>query len=166
METLGHFSQTYGKFEARIWFPPGPGIWPAFWLEGTNITRVGWPQCGEIDVDEPFNRNTHLVLGYAHTKKIRWRARLTVSKPTTAGFHTYGITWTPKGISWTFDGHTYSSMKATPGWGFNHRFFMILNVAIGGNYPGPISKTNKYPATMIVAWVKVYHQVHTTSAAN
>lgn len=158
METLNKFSQTYGKFEAKIKFPAGHGLWPAFWMEGTNIYQAGWPAAGEIDGVEPFNRNTHLVLGYAHSAKVKYRARLTVPHPTTAGFHTYGVVWNPKGITWYFDGHAYGHMNATKNWGFSHRFFIILNLAIGGNYPGPISKSIHFPAQMIVDWVKVYRQ--------
>jgi beta-glucanase (GH16 family) len=160
METENSFSQTYGKFEARIKFPPGEGLWPAFWLEGTNVDQVGWPACGEIDVIEPqAGKNPYLVDAYAHATRFRHQAFLTVPQPITAGFHTYGVVWNPKGITWYFDGHAYSHAKAYKGWPFDKPFFIILNLAVGGGYTGPPDKNTPFPAHLVVDWIRVYRHV-------
>jgi beta-glucanase (GH16 family) len=159
LETINTFSQAYGEFEARIKLPPGRGLWPAFWIEGANVYKAGWPACGEIDIVEPSSKNPDLVLGYAHSRQPTHKAELTVSQPITSGFHTYGVTWTPKGITWYFDGYAYSHMSAYPGWAFDHPFFIILDLAVGGGYAGSPTASTPFPAKMIVAWVRVYRQV-------
>jgi beta-glucanase (GH16 family) len=156
METKSLFSQTYGEFEARIKFPAGSGLWPAFWIEGANVYQVGWPACGELDIIEPEAENAYLVDGYAHAKHYRHQAFLTVPQSITAGFHTYGIVWNPQGVTWYFDGHAYSHMTSYKGWPFDKPFFIILDLAVGGGYPGPVTKKTPFPAKMTVDWLRVY----------
>jgi beta-glucanase (GH16 family) len=159
LETINTFTQKYGMFEARIKLPPGRGLWPAFWIEGANVYRVGWPACGEIDIVESSSKNPDLVTAYAHSRRPTHKAELTVSEPITAGFHTYAVTWTPKGVTWYFDGYAYSHMAAYKGWEFDHPFFIILDLAVGGGYAGNPTASTPFPAKMIVDWVRVYRQV-------
>jgi beta-glucanase (GH16 family) len=159
METINTFSQTYGLFEARIKLPPGSGLWPAFWVEGADVYKVGWPGCGEVDIVESNSKNPYLVTGYAHAPKWGHGALLTVPKPITAGAHTYAVAWTPKGITWYFDGYAYSHVALYKGSPFDHPFFIILNLAVGGGYPGVPTASTPFPAKMIVDWVRVYKQV-------
>jgi beta-glucanase (GH16 family) len=159
METLTKFSQKYGMFEARIKLPPGRGLWPAFWVEGTNIYTAGWPTCGEIDIAEPNGKNPYLLQAFAHAKGFNHIATLSLPQPMTAGFHTYGITWSPGGVTWYFDGHAYSHMKAYRGWPFSRQFFIILDLAVGGGYAGPPNASTPFPARMTVDWIRVYRQV-------
>jgi beta-glucanase (GH16 family) len=156
LETKNTFSQTYGEFEARIKFPRGQGLWPAFWIEGANVYQVGWPACGEVDIVEPRAPNPYLVPGYAHATAFRHQAFLTVTKPITAGFHTYGVTWNPRGVTWYFDGHAYSHMKSYKRSPFNKPFFIILDLAVGGGYPGKLTAATPFLAKMTVDWVRVY----------
>jgi len=158
MRTEATFSQAYGRFEARIKLPPGPGLWPAFWMEGDDINRVGWPRSGEIDVIETNNKNPYLVGGYAHANHFVRSELLTVSSPITSGFHTYGVDWTPKGITWTFDGYPYGHVARYKGWPFKQPFFLILNLAVGGGWPGSPSNATPFPAQMIVDWIHIYRQ--------
>jgi beta-glucanase (GH16 family) len=159
METLNKFSQKYGLFEARIKFPAGRGFWPAFWMEGTNIYQVGWPKCGEVDVVEPISKNPYVLPAYAHGQKLNHQALLTLPSPLTSAFHTYAVAWSPSGITWYFDGHAFSHLKAYKGWPFNRQFFIILNLAVGGIYGGATTSKTPFPAHMTVSWVHVFRQV-------
>jgi beta-glucanase (GH16 family) len=161
LETKNTFTQTYGLFEARIKMPPGEGLWPAFWIEGADVYQVGWPTCGEVDIVEPSSKNPYLLQGFAHALHLNYDVDLTLPDSMTSGYHTYGLDWTPKGITWYFDGHAYAHMKAYKGWPFRHRFFVILNLAVGTTdaYSGPVNSSTPFPAHMDVAWVRVYRQV-------
>ena len=159
METKNSFSQTYGEFEARIKFPAGQGFWPAFWIEGADVYQVGWPACGEIDIVEPNTNNPYLVPGAAHAPNLRHKASLVADQAITAGFHTYGVVWNAKGITWYFDGHPFSHMNSYKGWPFDKPFFIILDLAVGGSYTGPPSQNTQFPAQMVVDWVRVYRHV-------
>ncbi len=159
MNTLGIFSQTYGRFEARIKLPPGRGLWPAFWLEGANVFQVGWPQSGEIDVIETGDGSPNLVQGFAHAPNHHEDAYTGLSRPLSAGYHIYGVDWTPRGITWFVDGHSYAYLKAYRGWPFAHKFFLILDLAVGGGFPGPPNASTPFPARMLVDWIRVYREV-------
>jgi beta-glucanase (GH16 family) len=159
MSTLGTFSQAYGKFEARIKIPVGQGLWPAFWIEGANVFQVGWPASGEVDIIEKIGQFPYLVQGYAHAPNFQHSGFKKLREPLAAGYHVYGITWTPTGVTWTVDGVAYSHMKAYPGWPFNHPFYIILDLAVGGTWPGTPSPKTHFPAKMYVDWVHVYHYV-------
>jgi beta-glucanase (GH16 family) len=163
--TKNHFAQAYGRFEARIKIPAGDGLWPAFWMLGSDIDRVKWPACGEIDVMEAIGRKPGTVFGTIHGPGYVGAGRggsRTLSRGALADrFHVYGIEWAPSSIRWTLDGRTYFTVRRAdlaPGqaWPFDHPFYLLLNLAVGGDWPGPPTARTRFPATMLVDWVRVY----------
>ena len=161
MDTLTSFSQAYGRFEARIKLPPGQGLWPAFWIEGTNVNQVPWPACGEVDIIEKNGTKPDELEGFAHMASGQYSALSSYPGPLSSAFHVYGIDWTPRGITWTIDGKPYGYMGRFPGWPFDHAFFIILNLAVGGYWPGPPSASTQFPSRMLVDWIRVYQQAAT-----
>jgi beta-glucanase (GH16 family) len=157
------FSQTYGKFEARIKIPPGLGLWPAFWLKPVNV-RGSSPSYGEIDIIEKDGRKPDIAAGYAHAFGHHHQADLVLARPLSARYHVYGLLWTAKEITWTIDGRPYSHMRAYPGWPFDRPFFLTLDLAVGGAWPGPPGPDTRFPAHMDVDWVRVYRQTRKTQA--
>ncbi|MCE2454796.1 MAG: glycoside hydrolase family 16 protein [Gemmatimonadetes bacterium] len=164
IKTQGRFDQTYGRFEARIRLPTGQGIWPAFWMLGDDIDTVGWPQCGEIDIMEYRGQEPSIVLGTLHGPGysagggIGARYALTGARFDT-DFHEFAIEWTESGIVWFVDGERYHAVdRDGPGgeWVFDHPFFILLNVAVGGNFVGPPDGSTAFPQAMLVDWVRVY----------
>lgn len=161
LDTKGTFAQKYGLFEARIKLPTGHGLWPAFWMEGADIDQVQWPASGEIDVIEVNNKKPDLVEAYLHASEENYGAYYHLPDSLSAGYHVYAIDWTSSGISWLVDGHTYGHVGAYSGWPFSQRFFIILDLAVGGTWPGSPDASTKFPAQMDVSWVRVYR--HTAS---
>ena len=153
------FAQTYGRFEARIKLPAGTGLWPAFWMIPASTKQN--PQApGEIDIIEVNNLQPYLIKGYAHdADTFNYRAEQVLNFPPSLQFHTYGIDWTPSGITWTIDGHPYGHINSYRNWPFNQPFFMLLSLAVGGSWPGPPSAATVFPAQMVVSWVRVYKMV-------
>jgi beta-glucanase (GH16 family) len=158
LQTKGLFAQQYGLVEARIKIPAGKGIWPAFWMEGTDIDQVGWPAAGEIDVLEVNNKDPRLVSAYLHAPDEEYGAYHHLHQPLSAGYHVYGIDWRASGITWLLDGKPYGHVDAYPGWAFDKPFFLILSLAVGGVFPGSPDSTTPFPAQMDVSWVRVYQQ--------
>ena len=166
INTLGRFAQTRGRFEARIRLPVGQGLWPAFWLLGTNFTTVGWPTCGEIDIMEYRGQEPRTVHGSLHGPGYSGGSALTGAFELPRGtfdgdFHVFAVEWETDRITWLVDGIAYQ--KVTPGdlptgtrWVFDHSFFIILNVAVGGNFVGPPDASTSFPQTMTVDYVRVY----------
>ncbi|XP_037035063.1 beta-glucanase-like [Bradysia coprophila] len=165
--TAGKFSQKYGAIEARIKIPKGQGLWPAFWMLGDDIFQVGWPQCGEIDILENIGREPlaiHGTLhgpGYSAADGLTSTYRLPNNQPFADDFHVYRADWTSNSISFSVDGHQYvtkSPSDTPPGkkWVFDHNFFIILNVAVGGGWPGPPNSKTVFPQSMIIDYVNVY----------
>ena len=166
INTSGLFSHTRGKFEARILLPVGKGIWPAFWLLGSNFESVGWPQCGEIDIMEYRGQEPSVVHGSLHGPGYSGGSART-SRYTLQGgqgfndnWHVFSIEWDEKQIAWFIDGTRFLGITPTDlagkSWVFNHPFFIILNVAVGGNFVGPPDASTVFPQTMLVDWVRVY----------
>lgn len=156
------FAQTYGRFEARIKFPSGTGLWPAFWMIPAEPTKNGPPDNGEIDIMEVNNRQQNVILGYAHPHESgnrNYQAKKVLDTPPSSQYHVYGVDWTPTGITWTFDGQPYGHMNAYPGWPFDRPFIILLDLAVGGNWPGPPSTSTVFPAQMLVSWVHVYKKI-------
>jgi len=151
---------THGKIEARIKLPSGQGIWPAFWMLGSNINLVGWPKCGELDIMERVNNNA-FVNGTVH-----WDANGQADFGKTSGnldfsqFHTYSIEWDAKYIRWFVDGSQYNEFYIENNTGnteeFQKPFFILLNLAVGGNWPGNADGSTPFPAKMYVDYVRVY----------
>ena len=161
MNTSGKYSWTYGKFEARIKIPTGQGTWPAFWMLGQNIGSVGWPQSGEIDnmehVDSiPTNVGTmHWNGGSGHVQYGCNSQNLDFSQ-----YHTYDVIWTSSSISWQVDGNQYCSHSIANNvnntGAFHLPFYLLLNLAIGGSYPGNPNGSVTFPVSMNVDYVRVY----------
>lgn len=162
--TAGKFTQAYGHVEARIKVPRGQGMWPAFWMLGDDIGSAGWPNCGEIDVMENVGKEPSTVHGSAHGPGYSGGNPLTgtYSLPNGAfadGFHTFAVDWAPDSIKWSVDGNVYSTKTTadTGGnkWVFDHPFYLILNVAVGGNWPGSPDGSTQFPQQMVVDYVHV-----------
>jgi beta-glucanase (GH16 family) len=169
LHTSGIFSQQYGRFEARIQLPGGgKGVWPAFWALGTSIGSVGWPRCGELDIMENRGSEPTMNHGSAHGPGYSAGAAFTRTTTLPAGqrfpddFHEFAIEWTDASVRWYVDGTLYSTM--TPAdlqarnvmWVFNGPMYLLLNVAIGGNFDGNPTAATTFPNKMIVDYVRVY----------
>jgi len=167
IKTLGKFSHAYGRFEARLKMPAGQGMWPAFWMMGDDIDRVGWPTCGEIDIMENIGKepsvNHGSIHGPGYTGDVGIEARYTLpgGKKFSDDFHTYSIEWEPDVIRFYVDDALYatqtkSSLRVGQRWVFDHPFFLLLNVAVGGDWPGSPDASTKFPQTMLVDYVRIY----------
>ena len=165
--TLGHFSHAHGRLEMRAMLPNAHGMWPAFWAMGDNMPGVGWPQCGEIDVMEVIGTTPTTVYGTLHGPRsdgMAWahgQAHDTMMDVSSA-FHTYAATWTDGSVAIQFDGVTYATIDRTTlvageNWVFDTTgFFLLLNLAVGGDWPGPPNASTTFPQTMTVDYVRVY----------
>ncbi len=173
LKTQGKFSQKYGRFEARIKIPQGQGIWPAFWMLGDDIDKIGWPKCGEIDIMENIGKEPGLVHGTIHgpgyngANGIGSPFALPGDAHFADDFHIYAVEWSPKAIRFFVDDHLYATRfpadlpKGTK-WVYKHPFFLLLNVAVGGGWPGSPDATSVFPQTMLVDYVRVYRPAEGT----
>jgi beta-glucanase (GH16 family) len=168
IHTQGLFSRSYGRFEARMKIPSGQGTWPAFWMVGANINEVGWPACGEIDVMEAIGREPSTVYGSMHgpgyVGGLISTPYVLESGALADDFHLYAVEWSQEGIAWYIDGVRYAwktakDLPAGAPWVFDHPFFLILNLAIGGDWPGAPDASTVFPATLLVDYVRVYRRV-------
>ncbi len=162
--TSGKFELTYGRVEARIKVPSGIGLWPAFWMLGTNIGDVGWPASGEIDVMENVGRQPNRLYGTLHgpgySGSSGYGKTIDLPAPVADDFHVFAVDWLEDRIVWTVDGaefHTATPADVAPNdWVYNHAFYLLLNLAVGGNFGGPVSPDTVFPASMVVDYVRVY----------
>jgi beta-glucanase (GH16 family) len=166
VKTQGRFNAQFGRIEARMRLPSGQGIWPAFWMLGADLTSVGWPACGEIDIMENIGREPSVAHGTVHGpgysagNAVSARYTLPGGQTFAQGFHVFAIQWASRTITFSVDGTTYatvtpSSLPAGAAWVFDKPFFMILNVAVGGTFPGNPDATTTYPQEMVVDYVRV-----------
>jgi len=167
LKTQGLFAQTYGKFAARIRIPRGQGIWPAFWLLGEDVDSRGWPECGEIDVMENIGREPSTNHGSLHGPGYSGDQDFTAIFHFPDGtkladdFHEFAIEWEPGEVLFYTDRQKYATFHPSqlpPGkkWVFDHPFFILLNVAVGVDWPGPPDGGSEFPQRMLVDWVRVY----------
>lgn len=164
--TKGLFEQAYGRFEARIRVPYGKGYWPAFWLLGNDDDVNIWPQCGEIDIMEYLGDNPNTIFGSVHGPGYSGAEAETKDYTFVNGrfdtdFHIFGIEWGPNYINYYVDNVLYQTITpedVNGPWVFDHPFYIILNVAVGGNFPGPPNADTVFPQTMLVDYVRVYQQ--------
>ena len=165
LKTQGKWSWTYGRMEARIKVPRTQGIWPAFWMLGTNIPSVGWPQCGEIDIMEHIGREPKIVYGTVHGPGYSGGGGVsgsyTFGPDVADDFRVFAVEWQTNIIRWYVDGiHYFTVTPANIGgntWVFNQPQFFLLNVAVGGNWPGNPDGTTILPQKMLVDYVRVYN---------
>ncbi|HEY0533366.1 MAG TPA: discoidin domain-containing protein [Actinoplanes sp.] len=169
MNTGGHFTFQYGRVEARIKVPKGQGFWPAFWMMGADfLTGRPWPYNGEVDIMEILGKDTYTSYstlhapmyngggGYGQSYKAAGGADLS------ADFHTYAAEWDSKGIRFYLDNTLVfnadrNTVENTRGaWIYDHPFYVILNLAVGGDWPGPVDATTPFPSQMLVDYVRVY----------
>ncbi|MEV5954022.1 family 16 glycosylhydrolase [Streptomyces sp. NPDC051987] len=165
LNTAGKFSAQYGHVEARMKIPRGQGMWPAFWMLGTDIGSAGWPNSGEIDVMENVGYEPSTVHGtihgpgYSGSNGIGAAYSLPNGQAFADGFHTFAVDWAPGSITWSVDGTVYETRtRADVGgntWAFDKPFFLILNLAVGGYWPGDPDGSTAFPAQLVVDSVSV-----------
>ncbi|MEW1911342.1 family 16 glycosylhydrolase [Kitasatospora sp. NPDC085895] len=164
LNTARTFTQAYGRFEARIKIPRGQGVWPAFWMLGNDLGSAGWPNSGEIDVMENIGREPNSVHGTIHGPGYSGAGGLGAAYSLPGGkafaddFHVFSVDWSPNSIVWSVDGTPYETRTPadTHGnkWVFDHPFFVILNLAVGGDWPGSPDGSTAFPQTMVVDYVR------------
>jgi beta-glucanase (GH16 family) len=161
------FDQAYGRFEARIKIPRGQGMWPAFWLIGNDIETVHWPACGEIDIMENIGKEPSTIHGSMHGPGYSGDRAYTSVYKLPGGikfaddFHVFAIEWEPNVVRFFVDQELYatftpSRLPAGMKWVFNHPFFIVLNLAVGGDWPGVPNSSTVFPQEMLVDYVRVY----------
>jgi beta-glucanase (GH16 family) len=173
LKTLGKFSQAYGRFEARIKVPYGQGMWPAFWMLGADFDKVGWPACGEIDIMENIGKEPGTIHGSIHGPGyiggtgIEAPYTLPGKQRFADDYHVFGIEWDPDSVGFYVDQDLYvrrTRADLQPGWKwmFDKPFFLLLNLAVGGDWPGNPDSTTVFPQTMLVDYVRVYERAGRT----
>lgn len=166
IKTQDRFEQRYGRFEARIKLPVGQGIWPAFWMLGADFDEVGWPQTGEIDIMEYRGQNPNQLLGTVHGPGYSGGSAIGTTWQLPEGrldtdFRIYAVEWSADRIVWYLDDQAFFTVSPDdlPGpWVFDDPFFLILNVAVGGNFVGAPNASTNFPQTMLVDYVRVYER--------
>jgi beta-glucanase (GH16 family) len=167
LQTAGHFQQKYGRFEARIKVPKGQGFWPAFWMLGSDFDSVGWPASGEIDIMENVGfepAKVHGTLhgpGYSGSNPLTGAYTSPKQEAISDDFHVFAVEWAPEEIRFYVDGHLFEtqtpdSIPSSKRWVFDHPFYILLDLAVGGAWPGNPDATTPFPATMLVDYVRVY----------
>jgi hypothetical protein len=166
IKTQGKFTQAYGRFEARIKIPGTQGVWPAFWMLGADISTNPWPACGEIDIMENVGKEPAVNHGSLHGPGYSGGSPLTGKYTLPSGrlsddFHLYAVEWENNVIRFYVDDALYETrtnadVPSGSKWVYDHPFFMILNVAIGGGFPGAPDSTTVLPQAMTVDYVRVY----------
>jgi beta-glucanase (GH16 family) len=168
LKTQALFAPTYGRIEARIKIPAGQGMWPAFWMLGEDIPTVGWPKCGEIDIMENIGKEPDKLHGSLHgpsttanTSDLTSIFTLPAGQKFADDFHIYAVEWSLDTVRFYIDANLYATFRSSDWpaggkWVFDHPFFIILNLAVGGDWPGSPDASTKFPKSMFVDYVRVY----------
>ena len=161
--TKDKFEFTYGRVAVYANIPGGKGIWPAFWMLGSNIDLVGWPRCGEIDILEYVGKDPGMLYTTLHTQDSHgnsFNTKKTFVEGIEEGFHLYEANWTPDSITFYVDGmEVYQfapTQKNEDTWPFNQPFYILVNMAIGGNFGGPEVDNSIFPTEYVIDYIKVY----------
>lgn len=161
--TKGAFDFQYGRVDIRAALPYGQGIWPALWMLGSNFNTIGWPACGEIDIMEIVGHEPDVLHGTAHWSNAGQHASYGGKTQLPSGtfndqFHVFSIIWNESQIRWYLNNQLYHTLNITPAElsEFHEKFFLIFNVAVGGNWPGYPDATTTFPQRMIVDYVRVF----------
>lgn len=167
--TRDTFTFAWGRVEARMRLPWGQGLWPALWMLGNDIGEVGWPNCGEIDIMENIGREPDIVHGTVHGpgycggQGIGGLCALAGGQAFKDAFHCFAVEWQPGIIRWFMDGQPYFEVhreqipQGAP-WPFEHPFFLLLNLAVGGLWPGYPDETTVFPQTFSIDYVRVFQK--------
>jgi beta-glucanase (GH16 family) len=166
LNTRGKLEQAYGKFEARIKLPAGGrGVWPAFWMLGDDLDTAGWPDCGEVDILEWRGSTPSSIIGSLHGPRYfggnSYNSRYQLPSGSYGDFHVFTFEWTPDAVRWLVDGEPFFVKTAvalerrTHTWVYDHPFFIILNLAIGGIFDGDPDASTVFPQQMLVDYVAV-----------
>lgn len=166
IKTQGLFSFTYGRVEARMKLPYGQGIWPAFWMLGDNIDEVPWPLSGEIDIMEHIGKEPRRIYGTVHGPGYSGSGGIGhfTTLPENSlqeEFHTFAIEWDPGEIRWFVDDEQFfklTSEQVNNEWVYDHPFFILINLAVGGYWPGYPDESTVFPQFLTVDYVRVYHR--------
>ncbi|HZR39231.1 MAG TPA: glycoside hydrolase family 16 protein [Ktedonobacteraceae bacterium] len=161
ISTKGHFSFTYGLLEARMKIPRGHGLWTAFWLLGNNCDSVGWPTCGEVDIMENIGDEPAIAHATIHGPGYFDGAYHLNSGALADDFHSYAVQWDPQHLYFLIDGKNYytldkATLKNQGDWVYDHPFSIILNVAVGGTWPGNPASTTIFPQKLYVSYIRLY----------
>jgi beta-glucanase (GH16 family) len=166
--TKGKFAQQYGRFEARLKLPRGKGVWPAFWTLGENFATKGWPACGEIDIMEHLGHDpvTYYTTihgpGYSGQESLGGPTKIAKGPNFQDAFHVFAMEWDAASVRWYLDGtlcHTrsHADLAGKP-WVFDAPFFMILNLAVGGHWPGEPDASTLLPQDYVIDYVRAYER--------
>lgn len=171
LHTAGKFTVRHGRIEARMKLPRGQGIWPAFWMLGAPAAPTGWPDCGEIDVMEFIGRHPSILYatihgpGYSGTKGIQGKLALPAGTVLGDAYHVYAVEWSPGKLTWFFDGEpffTVTPASLPPGarWVFDDApHYLLLNLAVGGHWPGRPDATTVFPQEFRIDYVRVHAEL-------
>ena len=161
--TKGKLEVGYGRIEARVRVPRGAGLWPAVWALGADIDETPWPACGEIDVMEHVCREPRRMFGTIHGPGYSGDgghvATIDLPRDVADEFHVVAVDWAPGLLEWSLDGREFH--RATPAdvagsWVFDHPFYLLLNLAVGGTFGGPLAEDTAFPQAFLVDYVRVY----------
>jgi beta-glucanase (GH16 family) len=163
LSTKGKLEFQYGRIEARLKMPTGEGTWPAFWALGADIDQNSWPKSGEIDFVEGLGRTPRTVYGTVHGPGYSGSSgisgELTLTKPLSSAFHIYTVDWLPGEITWKIDGKVYHKVtKADVGqneWVFDKPFFLMANLAMGGNFGGMVGPSFKSSSAFLIDYIRI-----------
>ncbi len=169
IKTENLFEQRYGRFEARIKLPAGQGLWPAFWMLGADFDQIGWPETGEIDIMEFRGQQTNSISGalhgpgYSAGESFFSSYRLPEGETFTDDFHVFAVDWDPGQIRYWVDSEVYQTLTSSQirergRWVFDHPFFVLINLAVGGGFVGPVGQNTEFPAEMLVDYVRIFER--------
>jgi len=164
LTTQGKQSFKYGRIDIRAKLPYGSGLWPALWMLGDNISSVGWPACGELDIMELIGGdgyNDQTVHGTGHWRNNGQQASYGSTSSLTSGkyadeFHVFSVVWNQNSIKWYRDNILFSTLNTSSISAFQEQFFFILNIAVEGDWPGPVSQATVFPQYMLVDYIRVF----------
>jgi beta-glucanase (GH16 family) len=163
LTTKGKLEFQYGRIETRLKMPAGEGTWPAFWALGADIDQNAWPNSGEIDFVEALGRTPRTVYGTVHGPGYSGGSgitgELTISKPLSSAFHIYTVDWLPGQITWKIDGKVFHKVtKSDVGeneWVFDKPFFLVANLAMGGNFGGMVGPSFKSSSAFLIDYIRI-----------
>jgi len=165
LKTQGKFEFLYGRVEMRAKLAQGKGLWPAFWMLGADIGTNPWPDCGEIDIMEHLGREPGIIHGTLHGPEYYGGNGISRSVASEAdlygAYHTYAVEWDEAGIRWFFDGEQYhrvvrDKLPTTYTWAFDKPEFLLVNLAVGGNWPKNPDDTTQFPQEYVIDYIRVY----------